>query len=98
MKKLTLGSLLGLALLLGYGCNSGKKTDTVETAEQSNEAHVDSVKGPMEDSIKAGSDFLVKAASGGMMEVELGRMAEQKASNAEVKAFGSRMVKDHSQA
>jgi putative membrane protein len=98
MKKLTLGSLLGLALLLGYGCNSGKKTDTVETAEQSNEAKVDSVNGPMEDSLKAGSDFLVKAASGGLMEVELGRMAEQKASNAEVKSFGSRMVKDHSQA
>jgi putative membrane protein len=98
MKKLTLGSMLGLALLLGYGCNTEKKKDTVETAEESNEAKVDSVNGPMEDSLEAGSEFLVKAASGSMMEVELGRMAEQQASSADVKTFGARMVKDHSKA
>jgi putative membrane protein len=42
--------------------------------------------------------FVMEAAQGGMMEVELGRLAAEKASSAEVKAFGQRMVTDHSKA
>jgi putative membrane protein len=42
--------------------------------------------------------FLKDAAQGGMAEVELGRLAAEKASSADVKAFGQRMVDDHSKA
>jgi putative membrane protein len=35
---------------------------------------------------------------GGMAEVELGKLASEKASNATVKAFGQRMVADHGKA
>jgi len=42
--------------------------------------------------------FVMEAAQGGMMEVELGRIASERASNAEVKAFGRRMVDDHTTA
>jgi len=42
--------------------------------------------------------FMREAAQGGMMEVAMGRQAEQNASNAEVKRFGARMVTDHSKA
>ena len=38
------------------------------------------------------------AAKGGMMEVEWGKVAAQKAQNADVKKFGNRMVTDHSKA
>ncbi len=46
---------------------------------------------------RAGADheFVTKATEGGMKEVELGKLAAQKASNAEVKAFANRMVTDH---
>ncbi len=46
----------------------------------------------------ADTTFAHKAAIGGMAEVELGKLAQQKASNDQVKQFGSRMVDDHSKA
>jgi putative membrane protein len=42
--------------------------------------------------------FMMNAAKGGMMEVELGKLASTSAQNADVKKFGSRMVTDHSKA
>jgi putative membrane protein len=42
--------------------------------------------------------FMKKAAKGGMMEVTLGQVAEQKAQNEDVKSFGKRMVTDHGKA
>lgn len=43
-------------------------------------------------------EFANKAATGGMMEVELGKLAQQNAKSQRVKDFGSMMVTDHSQA
>jgi putative membrane protein len=42
--------------------------------------------------------FVREAAMAGMAEVELGRLATEKASNADVKQFGQRMVDDHGKA
>ncbi|UFS71151.1 DUF4142 domain-containing protein [Geomonas sp. RF6] len=42
--------------------------------------------------------FVTKAASAGMMEVQLGQMAQQNGQSQEVKDFGSRMVADHTKA
>jgi putative membrane protein len=42
--------------------------------------------------------FVKKAAQGGMAEVELGKLAAQKASSDDVKKFGQRMVDDHTKA
>jgi len=42
--------------------------------------------------------FMREAAQGGMTEVRLGRLAAEKAVDADVRAFGQRMVDDHSKA
>src|SRR6266566_5295251 len=42
--------------------------------------------------------FMKKAAKGGMMEVAMGRLGEQKGQSEDVKSFGKRMVTDHSKA
>jgi putative membrane protein len=47
---------------------------------------------------KDSATFASKAAQGGMAEVEMGRLAAQRAGDPEVKAFGERMVSDHSKA
>lgn len=43
-------------------------------------------------------DFIKDAVSGGLMEVELGRYAQQNAQNPRVRNFGAMMVRDHSKA
>jgi putative membrane protein len=43
-------------------------------------------------------EFILDAAKGGMAEVELGKLAAQRAQNDEVKKFAQRMVDDHSKA
>ena len=43
-------------------------------------------------------DFMGKAVQGGLAEVQLGGIAVQKAQNEEVKAFGQKMITDHSRA
>jgi putative membrane protein len=46
----------------------------------------------------ADTAFVHEAAVGGMAEVEMGRMAGEKAASADVKQFGQRMVEDHGKA
>ena len=82
-----------LSLAVGFlACNSSNndKKDTVDSAIAVNKE----VKPVQADA----SNFAVNAANGGMMEVELGKIAEENASSPKVKAFGAMMVKDHSEA
>lgn len=61
--------------------------------------------GPMANDTASGSStkvndkkFAKEAAMGGLMDVELGKVATQKASSDAVKQFGQRMVDDHTKA
>lgn len=103
-KKPTMKNLISIcgaaALILLFGCNNS--SDSVQDAKDSNTARIDSqktVERPA-DSLalvppKADAEFLVNAASGGMLEVQLGQLAQSNASDPGVKAFGAMMVKDH---
>ncbi|GAB4039135.1 hypothetical protein GCM10028774_39570 [Spirosoma jeollabukense] len=88
--------LLAVTTLSFQACSDKKKesTDSVENAENANDAKEDAGTGQPEDT----NEFAVKAANGGMLEVELGRLAQEKALSKDVKDFGAMMVKDHSKA
>ena len=47
---------------------------------------------------RSDTKFMEKAAAGGRAEVELGKLAQQKAMRGEVKDFANRMVEDHTRA
>ena len=49
-------------------------------------------------SVVADQAFVKEAASDGLAEVELGKLASDKATNDKVKSFGQRMVTDHGKA
>lgn len=93
MKKLSLAVVASMAFLSFQACTDNT-TDPIESANETNEMKSDSVSMVSEE----GSNFAVEAASGGMMEVQLGELAQQKGSSQQVKDFGAMMVRDHSKA
>lgn len=94
MKKIASASLIACALLFGFSCN--QKQEPVEEAQEVNEEKFeDTAVEEVKDDL---SEFMTKAASGGMMEVELGKMAQEKGQHADVKSFGKMMVTDHTAA
>lgn len=96
MKKITL--LLGIAVasLSFQACNENKKTgtDSVENAHDANDIKEDKGTGQEDDD----NDFAVKAANGGMLEMELARMAREKSQSNDVKEFAAMMLSDHQKA
>jgi putative membrane protein len=46
----------------------------------------------------AAANFVAKASMGGLKEVEMGKQAQERASNPRVKAFAAMMVRDHTKA
>ena len=88
----------GLAAAFGIiACNDAGRTDSVKQAEDSNAAKAKSDSMPMPVD-KASADFAVEAAHGGMMEVALGKLAQEKGMNNRVKDFGAMMITDHTAA
>jgi len=70
--------------------STARATDTMVTHSNTNAMANDSSILPSAD-----ADFLKNAATGGMMEVELGKIAQRNASRTTIKEFGALMVKDH---
>ncbi|HEY1030884.1 MAG TPA: DUF4142 domain-containing protein [Flavipsychrobacter sp.] len=92
MKKTIFNTLLLAALLSAASCGNNNETDSKEIAEEQNEAKLDDTH------LEKDAEFAVAAADGGMMEVELGKLAATNAASAQVKEFAQGMVTDHSQA
>jgi len=101
--------VMGIAVVLAFGLLSSlafaQETMKQDTMKQDKMKDSSMKKDSKKDSMQSGSmlsssdqKFVMEAAHGGMMEVELGQMAVEKASNPEVKQFGQRMIDDHSKA
>lgn len=78
--------LVGLPFIVGGGSPQGSTSDQ----------HMDNGAKKMMKS--PDSSFAIKAAQGGLAEVKLGKLAAEKASSPDVKAFGQQMVDDHGKA
>ncbi|HEX2976404.1 MAG TPA: DUF4142 domain-containing protein [Bacteroidales bacterium] len=86
--------ILSVAMM---ACNNRPKTDSSKDTDK-NAMLVENAKVEGQDNEQGDQGFLNEAASGGMMEVELGRYAQENAVNTRVKNFGAMMVRDHSKA
>lgn len=93
------GSAAFLVLLVTLALLMAACADSSNSNTHGN-ANVGNANGSMaSNAVSSGDrDFMTKAAIGGMEEVELGRMATQKAASNDVKQFGQHMVDDHSKA
>ena len=99
MKKKIISLLPATVLFAFIACNNSG--DSVKEANDSNTVKLDS--GTSNNSIppsvsEMDSRFMVAVANAGMTEIELGKLAIQKAQSAKVKAFGQQMIADHTRA
>ncbi len=91
MKKQIINLMLAASLLTMVACNETKKEDSTEMAEEQNEDKFD-------DKMEDDTEFAVEAADGGMLEVELGKLAQKNGMSSTVKDFGKMMETEHGKA
>ena len=91
MKRMGLASMV-CAVALAVACNSNARTDNRNEPAPVGTGGTADVNA-VHDGDK---DFINAQLGAGTAEVELGRMAHERAANAEVKRFGQMMVDDHS--
>lgn len=109
MKKVSIACVITAFLFIGCSGNNGDGNGTTDTSNTNSSKNVtDSTRGdkpadssanmPATPPSKESIDFAMKAAGGGMLEVQLGQLAQQNAKSQRVKDFGRMMITDHSKA
>jgi putative membrane protein len=82
-------------------CNSNKKQDTADTTMSAHTMVQDSAAHDTTNNMKNGTPvnrFLEQAAIGGQVEVEMGKIGQQKASMKRIREFAAMIEKDHTAA
>jgi len=98
MKKLSLVAMIALAACSFQACNNAAK-DSKETADSVNAVKDTTTTGATGIAVdEMDAKFATDAANAGMAEVAAGKVASEKATNAQVKDFANMMVMDHTKA
>jgi putative membrane protein len=98
MKKISLVTMVLLAALSFQACNNAAK-DSKDTADSLNAVKDSTTDGSTGIAVdKMDAEFATKLANGGLAEVALGKLAESKTTNPQIKEFAGMMVMDHSKA
>jgi len=93
--RMAVVALIGAGLCLGVSAQAAQKKEEKKTEQPSSSPS----KSPAAAALSAkDKSFMKEAAQGGMMEVDMGKMAQQKGKSADVKKIGGTMVSDHSKA
>lgn len=92
--KMLLGAALITMTLGATSCKDNKETDPTEVAEEQNEAKFEDTNEAKEDD----AEYFVFAADVNRKEIELAKLAQQKSTNAEVRAFAEILFNDHTKA
>jgi len=99
MRKLLGISCLAVSLFLVQACGNNSKQESTKVADSANNAKIDTTKNnPDTVAIavdKNDAEFVVKAANGGIAEVDLAIIAQQKTTNSDVNEFAAMMIADH---
>ena len=90
--------LTAMAALSISVASAGALAQTSGTRPSSDESAASAKSGTDAKIADADRKFVEKAAMGGVAEVEMGKLAQQKAANDQVKQFGAHMAQDHSKA
>jgi putative membrane protein len=94
MKKLFIAVAASIGLCFAVSAQAAEKKEQ-KTEQPSASASKSPAQAALSDKDKS---FMKEAAKGGMMEVDMGKMAQQKGKSAEVKKIGGMMVADHTKA
>jgi putative membrane protein len=105
MKRIIIQTMALGTLAFLFSCG-GADTDSKQIADSTNQAKIDSAKKADTTAstqnnmaeLKPDAKFAVAAADGGMLEVQLGKLAIEKGTTTQIKKLGALMVKDHSKA
>lgn len=93
MKTLNYLTGMATAVFILSACGSPDRRNADDSVDQAMDVN-DTTAMVYEDD----AEFAVKAADAGLSEVQLGRLAMERASHARVKDFATRLVRDHEQA
>jgi putative membrane protein len=85
MKKVLILLIILTQAFFYHACNNNKDSKAKKSTVIANESDVDD----------DGKQFMKAAALGGIMEVELAKLAQKQASSPAVKEFAGMMISDH---
>lgn len=97
MKRIGLLSL-ALATAVTVACNGNARSDNNAGSNDRDATVGTSGVAERNNGSSADRDFVQKMMMDGTAEIQLGKLAQQHAASADVKAFGAMMVKDHTKA